>query len=245
MTSEAQRNPIIRTLKWVVRPWNVCFLIGWLPFFWVVGMIATNDLGANPVEAFHRFTGLWSLRFLCITLMVTPVQTVTGWRGMASFRQLFGLTSFAYAALHLLGYLYFDHDLLWSIIGRDIQETPYLWPGIVAALILTLLAISSPKYGKKLLGKNWKRLHRWIYIAGPAIVIHWAMQLKGNLADPLLYGGLILMLLFFRVLVWIRNRQVARLMIPHPRKLGADPDDIEAKDPLRSPTPRVKQAGPL
>jgi sulfoxide reductase heme-binding subunit YedZ len=199
-----------------------------------------GGLGSNPIEALHLYTGLWSLRFLCVTLMVTPLQTLGRWRGAAPFRQLFGLTSFAYAALHLLGYLILDHGLLWDVIAQDILETPHIWPGLFGFSILLLLALTSPKYGKKLMGKNWKRLHRWIYIAAPLVIIHYAMQLKGNLADPLLYGLLILVLLGFRAGIWIRNRQVARLMIPNTPRLGNDPDDPEAPVPLRRAATKVR-----
>lgn len=212
-------------LSWLADSWNLCLLLSWLPFFYVLLLIAFNGLGANPIEAFHLFTGIWSLRLLCITLTMTPIQTITGWRGMAAYRQLFGLMSFFYAALHVYGYLSMDLGLIGSVIARDIVETPYLWPGLFAFVILTLLAITSPTAGKKLLGKKWKRLHRWIYVGSLAVILHYVMQLKGNLADPLLYGLLLIVLFAFRGGVWIRNRKLVRLMIPRVRKLGVDAEE--------------------
>jgi methionine sulfoxide reductase heme-binding subunit len=220
-----QSNQLGAVICWLADAWHLSLLLTWLPFSYVLLLIAFNGLGANPIEAFHLFTGIWSLRFLCITLMITPIQTMTGWRGMAAFRQLFGLMSFFYAALHVYGYLSIDFGMIGDAIMRDILETPYLWPGIVAFFILTLLAISSPTAGKKFLGKNWKRLHRWIYAASLLVILHYVMQLKGNLADPLLYGLLLVVLFAFRGAVWIRNRKLVRLMIPRVRKLGVDAEE--------------------
>jgi sulfoxide reductase heme-binding subunit YedZ len=210
---------------WLSDLWNFCLFLSLLPGIYLWFLIQFEALGPNPVEAFHLFTGIWALRFLCLTLVITPLQVVTAWRGVAPFRQLFGLTSFFYAALHVYGYLSIDHALIWSTIGQDLVETPYLWPGLLAIFILLLLALSSPKQGKKLLGKKWKKLHRWIYVAAVASVLHYIMQLKGNLADPLFYGLILGLLFASRIIIWIRNRQVSRLMIPRPRRLGDDEEE--------------------
>lgn len=216
-------SPVMASvLRWLSNSWNLAMALSCTPFLYISLLISMNQMGANPIEAFHLFTGIWSLRLLCLTLMVTPLQILTGWRGMASFRQLFGLMAFFYAALHVYGYVAIDHGWMFSVMGQDILETPYLWPGILAFVILLLLAVTSPKAAKRIMGKNWKKLHRWIYPASLAIILHYLMQLKGNLADPLLYGVLIGLMLLFRLAVWIRNRSVTRLMIPRARKLGAE-----------------------
>lgn len=212
-------------IVWLSDAWNFCLFLCLLPGLYLWTLVQFEALGPNPVEAFHLFTGIWALRFLCLTLLITPLQVVTSWRGVAPFRQLLGLTSFFYAALHVYGYLSIDHALIWSTITRDIVETPYLWPGLLAIFILFLLALSSPKQGKKLLGKKWKKLHRWIYVAAVASILHYVMQLKGNLADPLFYGLIIGLLFASRIIIWVRNHQVTRLMIPRPRRLGDDDDD--------------------
>lgn len=216
---------IAAAVIWLSDLWNFCLFVSLLPGIYLWFLIQFEALGPNPVEAFHLFTGIWALRFLCLTLVITPLQVVTAWRGVAPFRQLFGLTSFFYAALHVYGYLSIDHALMWSTIGQDLVETPYLWPGLLAMFILLLLALSSPKQGKKLLGKKWKKLHRWIYVAAVASILHYIMQLKGNLADPLFYGLILGLLFVSRIIIWIRNRQVTRLMIPRPRRLGDDEEE--------------------
>lgn len=219
--------------RWVserIAPWNLCLLFCGLPLAELFILILSGTLGPNAIEEFHLFTGIWSLRFLVATLLVTPVQTMTRWRGMASYRRLLGLTSFFYAALHVMGYLWIDQGLILASIVTDVVETPYIWPGLLAFLVLALLAITSPNAAKKLLGKRWKKLHRWIYPTSLAVILHYLMQLKGNLADPLFYGFLIACLLLFRAGVWFKNRQLARLMIPGVRS-PRDPDGVSRPTP--------------
>ncbi len=199
--------------------WRSITIAGCLiPLLWLLIDVAFDNLGSNPIQALHIRLGDWALRFLCLTLAITPFQTITQWRGMADYRQLFGLYAFFYATLHLLAYLLIDHALMWPMIGVDIIESPYIWLGILTYIIVLLLALTSPKWAKKRMGKNWKKLHRLIYIAAAAAVIHYFWQLKGNLAEPLFYSIIVFLLLGFRVLVWVKNRQVNKMMIPTGRR---------------------------
>ena len=120
---------------------NIANLFCWLPLLGVFLDIVFNNLGGNPIQALHIRLGDWSLRFLWITLAITPIQVITGWRGMADYRQLFGLCSFAYASLHLLVYLWVDHAWAWPMIWDDILESSYIWLGIGCYLILSLIHI--------------------------------------------------------------------------------------------------------
>ncbi|MDO9269041.1 MAG: protein-methionine-sulfoxide reductase heme-binding subunit MsrQ [Methylobacter sp.] len=190
-----------------------------LPLLWLFVDIAFDNLGANPIQALHIRLGDWSLRFLCLTLAITPIQAITKWRGMADYRQLLGLYAFFYATLHLLAYLLVDHALVWRMVGIDIIESPYIWFGILAYIIVFLLALTSPKWAKKRMGKNWKKLHRYIYMAAVAGIIHYFWQLKGNLAEPLFYSVIVFLLLSFRVLVWVKNRQLSKMMIPRGQRV--------------------------
>ena len=185
-----------------------------IPLLWLFFDIAFDNLGSNPIQALHIRLGDWSLRFLCVTLAITPIQTMTKWRGMADYRQMFGLYSFFYATLHLLTYLAIDNNFEWSLIGTDIIESPYIWFGVVAYLIVFSLAITSPKWAMKRMGKSWKKLHRLVYVAAIAAIIHYFWQLKGNLAEPLLYLIIIFFLLGFRVLAGLTSRQLNKMMIP-------------------------------
>jgi sulfoxide reductase heme-binding subunit YedZ len=198
--------------------WITTLIACLLPLAWIFFDIEFDHLGANPIQALHIRLGDWALRFLCLTLAITPIQTITKWRGMTTYRQMFGLYSFFYASLHLLTYLVVDHYFQWRIIGIDIIESSYIWFGIIAYIIIFLLAITTPKWVKKQVGKNWKKLHRFIYIAAGAAILHYFWQLKSNLAEPLFYFTIIALLLGFRVLVWITHQQVSKLMIPKSRK---------------------------
>jgi methionine sulfoxide reductase heme-binding subunit len=202
------------SFSWFRDPWHLATLSCFLPLLGLFIDIALNNLGGNPIQTLHIRLGDWSLRFLWVTLAITPIQTISGWKGMADYRQLFGLCSFGYASLHLLVYLWVDHGWLWDLIWPDILESSYIWFGIGCYLILLPLAISSPKYGKRLLGKNWKKLHRWIYLASILAILHYFWQLKANLAEPLLYSLILGLLLLFRLSIWLKNKYLFYLMIP-------------------------------
>lgn len=121
---------------------------------------------------------------------------------------------FFYATLHVLGYLIVDQDLVWSIIYTDMIESPYIWFGVLTYVIIFLLAVTSPNAVKKIMGRSWKKLHRSIYCGSIAALIHYFWQLKGNLLEPVFYAVCVFILLAFRVLVRIKERQLNRLMIP-------------------------------
>ncbi len=195
----------------------VFVVVCWLPLFWLLLDIYLKNLGSNPIQALHIRLGDWSLRFLCITLVITPLQTITNWRGLSDYRRMFGLFTFVYATLHVLTYLTVDHNLVWRIIGIDILESSYIWFGLISYLIILMLAISTPKWTVKFLGKNWKKLHRLIYSAAIAAVVHFFWQLKGNLAEPLFYTIVVILLLSFRLLVSVKTRRISLLMIPKGR----------------------------
>jgi len=109
--------------------------------------------------------------------------------------------------------------LMWQVIAVDILESSYIWFGLIAYLIIIALAISSPKWAKKRMGKQWKKLHQLIYIASLAVIIHYYWQLKGNMAEPLFYLIIIILLLAFRVAVWFKNRKFIKMMIPTTRRI--------------------------
>ncbi|MGZ8172700.1 MULTISPECIES: sulfite oxidase heme-binding subunit YedZ [Methylobacter] len=192
-----------------------------IPLLWLFIDIAFDNLGSNPIQALHIRLGDWSLRFLCLTLAITPIQTVTKWRGMTDYRQMLGLYAFFYATLHVLAYLLVDHALMWRMVGIDVIESPYIWFGVLAYLIIFSLALTSPKWAKKRMGKTWKKLHRFIHIAAVAAIVHYFWQLKGNLAEPLFYSIVVFLLLSFRILVWVKNRQFSRMMIPTGQRILA------------------------
>lgn len=182
------------------RFWIAGLLLGMLPLFVLSFDMAFQRLGANPIQALHLRLGDWSLRFLCLTLAITPLQVLTQWRGMSDFRQLLGLYTFFYASLHLLVYIVLDHSLEWGMIWDDLRESAYIWFGLLTYIILFALAVTSNKAAKRRLGRRWKSLHRLIYLAAGAVLIHYFWHLKGNLAEPLFYSLVLALLLGFRAL---------------------------------------------
>ena len=206
----------------VYNVWWLVFYVSLLPLAYLLLNIGFDQLGANPIQAVHQRLGDWALRFLCLTLAVTPLQTLTGLRGLADFRQMLGLYAWFYATLHVVAYLWLDQALQWSMIATDIWQSRYIWFGLLAYIILLLLAVSSSKAAKKILKANWKKLHRFIYLAAVSGMLHYFWQLKGNLAKPLFYALIIGLLLLFRVVVRLKNRQINRLMIPLGRNTEAD-----------------------
>ena len=180
--------------------WWGLLLASLIPLVWLLLDLLFNQLGGNPIEALHIRLGDWALRFLCITLAITPIQQITQWRGLSDFRQLFGLYSFFYATLHVLVYVTVDHAFDWDLLIKDILESAYIWFGVLAYIIIFLLGISSPKAAKKFLGKNWKKLHRFIYLGAAAAMVHYFWQLKSNLIEPIFYLIVLGLLLSFRIL---------------------------------------------
>ena len=199
---------ILRLKSW----WTLTIVVCLIPFCRLLIDIVFDNLGSNPIQALHIRLGDWSLRFLWLTLTITPMQKVTKWRGMADYRQMLGLYTFFYATLHLMAYLLLDHALMWRIIALDIIESPYIWFGLLAYGIVLSLTLTSSKCAKKRMGKTWKKLHRLIYIASVAAMIHYYWQLKGNLAEPLFYLLIVVLLLGFRVSVWIKDRRFKKML---------------------------------
>lgn len=212
----------------IIRP--VIVMVCWLPLLNLLLDVSLDNMGANLIQALHIRLGDWSLRFLCITLVITPIQTITHWRGMSDYRRMFGLFTFVYATLHVLAYLIIDNFFAWRIIGIDILESSYIWFGVIAYLIILALAVTTPIRSKKIMGKKWKKLHRFIYLAAVAAILHYFWQLKGNLADPLFYLIIITLLLGFRLLVSLKNRQISRLMIPNGRIVTPTRIEIEPEN---------------
>lgn len=200
--------------------WLIITFACLIPLLVLLFDITFDRLGADPVQAMHIRLGDWSMRFLWLTLAVTPVQIFTKWQGMAVYRQMLGLYAFFYASLHVITYLSIDHGFMWGLIGIDILESSYIWFGLIAYTIVLLLAVSSPKSAKKWMGKSWKKLHQFIYVAAIAVIIHYYWQLKGNLAEPLFYLIIVFLLLGFRIAVSFKNRQFNKMMIPTTKRVA-------------------------
>lgn len=168
----------------------------------------TGGLGANPIEFITLRTGFWTLVLLMVTLAVTPVRRVTGWHRIIQFRRMLGLFAFFYATLHFLTYVTLDLFFDFSAIGADIVKRPYITVGFTAFLLLVPLALTSTKGWIRRLGRNWLRLHRLLYVSAALAVLHfyWKKSAKSDIAEPLIFAGILAALLLFRVIYVLRKR---------------------------------------
>jgi sulfoxide reductase heme-binding subunit YedZ len=163
-----------------------------------------DSLGANPIEAVTRGMGTWTLNFLLITLAVTPLRKLTGWNLMIRLRRMLGLFAFFYAVLHLTSYLWFDQFFDWGEIAQDILKRPFITVGMAAFVLLLLLAATSNNAAiRRLGGRRWQALHRTVYAIAILAVLHYSWLVKADQSQPLLYGGILFMLLGLRA--WWRE----------------------------------------
>jgi sulfoxide reductase heme-binding subunit YedZ len=194
--------------NWIKPAKVAVFLGGLYPLARILLLGFTGGLGANPIEFITRSTGLWTLVFLCITLAVTPVRRLTGFNALLRFRRMLGLFAFFYVALHFTTYIWFDKWFDVFAILKDIVKRPFIMVGFAAFVLLIPLAITSPKAMVKKLGRRWQTLHKLIYpIAALAILHFWWMKAgKHDLILPKIYGAIVIVLLVWRVIVWLRGR---------------------------------------
>lgn len=161
-----------------------------------------KNVGANPLEFVTRTTGMLTLVFLVITLAITPLRKITGINWPVKFRRMLGLFAFFYGSLHLLTYLWFDRSFNFSSMVRDVAQRRFILVGMTAFLLMVPLAITSTnKMVKRLGGKRWSKLHRLVYVAAIAGVIHYWMLVKSDTRLPLTFGFILFLLLAHRVFI--------------------------------------------
>ncbi|ODN67542.1 protein-methionine-sulfoxide reductase heme-binding subunit MsrQ [Methylophaga muralis] len=194
----------ISRAKWLV------FCVCLLPLFWLVYALLNDQLGANPIEAVTRDTGLWALRFIMLTLLISPLRKLTGINEFIRFRRMLGLFAFFYASVHMLLYLGLDQFFDVQEIWLDIIKRPFITVGFISFLLLIPLTITSTdKMIKKLGGRRWKKLHYLIYLIVVLSCLHFYMLVKQDKTEPVIYLLIVILLLGFRVLSQRRRHQVA------------------------------------
>jgi len=181
---------------------------------------ALNDgLGANPVERVTHVTGDWALRFLLLSLAVTPLRRLLGWSWAAPLRRTLGLIAFGYACSHYLIYLGLEHFFDWRLIVEDVLERRYVWAGFTAFLCLVSLAATSTRAMMRRMGRHWVSLHRLVYLAAVLGVIHFLWLVKSDLREPLLYAAVLTLLLGLRLWFWLAG---SRSRKPTPNEAEAE-----------------------
>ena len=183
----------------------VVFVICLIPVLHLGWGLYNESLGANPIEAITRGTGDWVLRFLLITLSVTPLRKLSGWHWLVRLRRMLGLYAFFYVVLHLAIYLWLDQFFDWAAILKDIIKRPFITVGFAAFVLMIPLAITSTNAMiRKLGGKRWQALHRAIYAISILGVIHYWWLVKADVREPLIYAAILAILLGMR-LWWARR----------------------------------------
>ena len=185
---------------------SALFVVSLIPAAVLGWNFSHDQLGANPFEALTRESGEWTLRFLLVTLLMTPLRGILHQSWPLQLRRMLGLYSFFYACLHLLTYLWFDQFFDWQEISKDILKRPFITVGITAWILLLPLAVTSTNGMMRRLGRRWKRLHRSIYLIASLGVLHFLLMVKADLREPLIYAGILLILLGYRVTKWWQKR---------------------------------------
>lgn len=193
----------------------IVFVLALVPLGLLIWSAFNDGLGANPVETITYHTGDWVLRFLLITLAITPLRRLSGWNALIRFRRMLGLFAFFYASLHFLTYVWLDQFFTWPDIVEDVLERPYITVGFTTFVLLIPLAVTSTnKMMRRLGGRRWAALHRLIYIAGLGGVLHYLWLVKADAREPLIYLAILAVLLLLRLPAFSRR-------LPNLRPQGA------------------------
>jgi sulfoxide reductase heme-binding subunit YedZ len=186
----------------------VLFLVCLIPLGGLTWRALGHGLGANPVEFIQLTTGRWTLRFLVFTLFITPFRKLFNLPDLIRFRRMLGLFAFFYVCLHFLTYLGPDQSFDLGAMWKDVAKRPFITVGFLGFLLLVPLAITSTAgWIRRLGGRRWRILHRAIYFAAFAGVIHFYWKVKSDVRSPLFYGALVAILLLWRLGDWFSRRR--------------------------------------
>lgn len=239
-----------RVVRRVVKP--LVFVAALGPVAWLTWAALTNHLSANPLSDVTNETGVWTLRFLCITLAITPLRWITGWNETIRVRRMLGLFAFFYGTLHFLTYVILDRFagldfpngiVAWTTVrnlaasvAADIYKRPFITVGFSAFVLMTpLAATSTAGMIRRLGGRRWQLLHRLIYVSATAGVVHYWWLVKADVRRPEAYAVVVGGLLAFRA-VRMRRRAPARTGITAPRESAHQPP-AQSPAARRSPSP--------
>lgn len=180
----------------------VVFVNALVPLVLLLWDVYQKRVGPNPLEFATRTTGMLTLIFLSLTVAITPLRKIFGINSLVKVRRMLGLFAFFYGSLHLLTYVWFDRLFNFKSVGQDVVRRPFILVGMIAFVLMVPLAITSTnKMVKRLGGKRWAMLHRLVYVAAVAGVVHFWMLVKSDIRLPLTFGFILLFLLGYRLLV--------------------------------------------
>ncbi len=177
----------------------IAVILSLLPAIWLAWQFPSG-LGFNPIETLNRETGDWALRFLVLTLAISPLAKLTKTADLLRFRRVAGLMAFGYALLHLSSYIGLDHGFAWNAIWDDVLKRNFITVGMITfALMVPLAATSTNAMMKRLGGRRWRFLHKAVYPAAILAVVHFFMMVKADTTEPLIYAVILTALLAFRI----------------------------------------------
>jgi methionine sulfoxide reductase heme-binding subunit len=217
-----------QTIRWVIKP--TVFVTSLVPFAVLLNRLVSGNLGADPLGEITNGTGIWTLRFVSVTLAITPVRRLTGWNAAIRFRRMVGLFAFFYGSLHLtvfvvadrLAALGFPDPFMWRTmqdlaesIGEEVFNRSYITLGFTSWLIMAALAMTSTAgMIRRLGGKRWQALHRTVYVAAIAGVVHYWWSVRADVRGPRTYAIVVTALLASRVVVWMTSRaRLSRVLL--------------------------------
>jgi sulfoxide reductase heme-binding subunit YedZ len=199
----------ILSSRWVKIP---VFALCLIPALLLVWKGFTGDLGANPIEFITHATGDWTLRFLCITLSITPLRKILRLPELIRFRRMLGLFGFFYGCAHFLTWFVLDKFFDWGEILKDVVKRPFITAGFTAFVLLIPLAVTSTTgWIRRMGGKRWQMLHRLIYVSGIAGVVHYYWLVKSDIRLPVMYGAIMVVLLTYRL---VASLMKGRRLVP-------------------------------
>jgi methionine sulfoxide reductase heme-binding subunit len=210
-----------RVVRFVVKP--AVFAAALVPLALLVRGAFAADLGPNPVEEVTHRTGDWTLRFLLLTLAITPLRTWTGWNLLVRFRRMLGLFAFLYGGLHLLTYVWLDKFFAWGDILHDIPRRPFITVGFLGFVAMVpLAATSTAGMIRRLGGRAWQQLHRLVYLSAIAGVVHYWWLVKADITRPRRYAVALAILLGARLYV-VARRRAGGLTAPRRPRVSTSP----------------------
>ena len=191
--------------KLLLKPWAkpLLWLLYAIPLVWLIVRAVADDLGANPAEKLIRETGDWTLRWLWLTLAVSPLRDVASLPALLRHRRALGVTTFLYAVLHFLSYAWLDKGLMLDDIVRDITKRNFILVGVLALILMTPLALTSFNRAIKAMGgKRWQALHKLVYAVALLGLLHfyWKKAAKNDVGEVMVYAAILAVLLGWRVM---------------------------------------------
>ena len=203
------------SVRWVLKP--LLFTACLWPLAYLIWGLFTGNLGANPISTITLETGTWTLRFLVLTLAITPLRRLSRWSDAIRLRRMLGLFAFFYGTLHFTTYIWLDQFFAMPGIVKDVMKRPFITVGFSAFLGMLPLALTSTAgWIRRLGGRNWQRLHRLIYVSAMCGVLHYWWLVKADVQRPQIYATLIVVLLLYRLVVAYRRRAPRPVRSPAP-----------------------------